>query len=120
MSDTASDQSFEIAARYETDDAARQAVESLTVRGVGATWEERATTDGSSTANYAVLVVPGDASRAREILGVGTVSEDTATTASSPADARRRQLFWVLVVFGIAMIVVPAIAFYVTFKLSGG
>jgi hypothetical protein len=120
MSDTASDQSFEVAARYETDDDARQAVEALTLRGVGATWEQRSSPDSASTGgDFAVLVVPGEASRAREILGFAAPPERDSTSPSA-ASERRKQIFWVLVVFGLAMIIIPAIAFFVSFKLSGG
>jgi hypothetical protein len=120
MSDTASDQSFEIAARYESDDEAREAVEALTLGGVGATWESRATPDAADTGGeFAVLVVPGEAVRAREILGFAAAPDGAGPSAAQKED-RRKQLFWVLLVFGLAMIVVPAIAFFVSFKLSGG
>jgi hypothetical protein len=109
---------MEIAARYETDDGARAAVETLTLRGVGATWEERSSPDAASTGGaFAVLVVPGEAARAREILGFAPPPDDA--TSASGVD-RRKQVFWVLVVFGLAMIIVPAIAFFVSYKLSGG
>jgi hypothetical protein len=110
MTDLDQDGSFEIVARYEVDQEARQAVEALTLRGIGAMSEQQA----HPQAPFVVLVVPGETNRAREILGLPAV----ANSESEPS--RRPQVIWIAGVFVAALIILPLIAFFVSFKLSGG
>jgi hypothetical protein len=110
MTDLEQNGSFEVVARYQVDDEARQAVETLTLRGIGAMSERQ----DHPQAPFAVLVVPGETSRAREVLGLPQAA------SADPVPSRRPQLIWVLAVFVAALIILPVIAFFVSFKLSGG
>lgn len=110
MSDTTGEAPLDVAARFATEDEARQAVERLTLRGIGALSERGDDANGP----FAVLVVPGETHRACEVLGIA------ADRPAEPPPSRRPQLLWVLVVFGAALIILPALAFLLSFKLSGG
>ena len=101
---------YEVAARYATQDDARRAVETLILRGLGAMSEP----DEDAGAGFAVLVVPGQTAQAAEILGL------PVEHPPEPPRRGRPQLLWVLVIFGAALIILPALAFFVSFKLSGG
>jgi len=96
------------AARFDDAAGAERAVATLVEAGIGAV-----------AVGEAVLVVPGDRRRAREVLGLpddqpGPPPEELARLA------RRRQAMLVLVIFAVAMVVIPLIAGVVTYKLSGG
>lgn len=87
---------------------AEQAVEALVVAGIGAL-----------ASGTAVLVVPDDRRRAREVLGLpddepGPPPEELARLA------RRRQVLLVLAIFAVAMVVIPLVAGFVSYKLAGG
>lgn len=92
------------------------AVESLTLAGIGAVGE-RADQDAAGTFRVAVLVT--DAERACDVLGVEPSQDLMRRVAELGAKARPRWV-WVLAIFAVAMIVLPALAFYVTYKLTGG
>jgi hypothetical protein len=70
--------------------------------------------DEDAGAGFAVLVVPGQTSHAAEILGL------PVEHPPEPPRKGRPQVLWVLVIFGVALIVLPLLAFFVSFKLSGG
>jgi hypothetical protein len=110
MSDDRHDDGFEVVARYHVEDEANQAVEALVLRGVGAVVERQ-----PHEAPFTLLVVAGQADRAREVLGLPAV-----VTEDAPVPKARSQLVWVLLIFAAAMVVLPVIAFFVSFKLSGG
>lgn len=110
MSDATGADELVVAARYVTEDEARRAVETLLLRGFGATSEHRPGPGPS----HVVLVVPGLAAKAGEILGTGEPEADV-----EPA-SRRGQVLWILAVFGVALIVLPLLAFLLSYKLSGG
>jgi|KBSMisStaDraftv2_1062788.scaffolds.fasta_scaffold486570_2 hypothetical protein len=98
--------------RYETQQAADGQASFLVERGVGAAVEP----DGNGSFGLAVL--DEDASRAREIIGL------VEPEANEPSEvdligAARPWLIPVLLI-GVAMFVIPVVAFLVTFKLSGG
>jgi hypothetical protein len=111
MSDSASPAApYEVAARFATEDEAHAAVETLILRGLGAM--AKPCPDGE--AGFDVLVVPGETPHAAEILGLPV--ED----APEPRRGGRRQVLSVLAIFGVALVVLPVVAFFVSFKLSGG
>jgi hypothetical protein len=100
---------FEVAATYGTEREARDAAATLLLKGMGAATEPADDGDG-----FCVMVVPGHAAHAAEILGV------RAEPVAEPEPAGRSQVVPVLLIFGAAMIILPLIAFFVSFKLSGG
>lgn len=101
---------YEVVARYHVEDEANHAVEDLLLRGVGAMVERQ-----PHEAPFALLVVDGAGDRAREVLGLPAVASD-----EPPRTKDRSQWLWVLLIFVAAMIVLPVIAFFVSYKLSGG
>jgi len=105
---------FAVAVRYPTERLARQAVESLTIHGIGALNDvlESPTPD---EARFVVLVVPDDLDRAREVLGV-----EAPPVPDAPVASRGWSNMTVLLIFAAAMILVPLVAFYVSYKLFGG
>lgn len=109
------DLAYDAIARFATEDEARRAVETLVEQGIGATWEPTPVPDpetGLST--FTLLVVPGDGSRARELLGLPPVEGD------EPPSRRLPQWAYVVAIFVAALIIIPTIAFFVSFKLAGG
>jgi len=103
---------YELVARYHDGPDADAAAEALVVRGIGAVVEQRQ----DHEAEHVVLVVAGGAERAREILGIAPPDD-----ADRPiAKVGRPSVFWIGVVFLVAMIVLPLITFLVTVKLAGG
>jgi hypothetical protein len=110
MSDSASGEPLAVAARYDTEEDARRAVETLLLRGVGAMSEHR---EGGGP-SHVVLVVPEETRHASEILGLPDPGEPDVPPA------RRPQLVWILAVFGAALIILPLLAFLLSFKLAGG
>jgi len=102
--------------RYASADQARRMAASLVERGVGATVEP-ASSDGEPAEQWAVTVMPDDRARARELLGLAGVPDD------EPDEELARSVRSVLVpvLIGIVVLVtVPLIAFFVSYKLSGG
>lgn len=127
----AGDQDEVVAAVADHDDA-RPLVESLLLAGLGPSVRE--TTDGVE-----VTVVAGQGRRAREVLGLA--EEDPAPSApppprrslvnpfgpgpaaAPPGDAPvadRSSTARALVIFAVALVVIPAVAFYISFKVAGG
>ncbi|WP_208026952.1 hypothetical protein [Rhabdothermincola sediminis] len=110
------DPAYDAIARFVTEREARRAVESLVGHGIGATWEPTPVPDpDTGRQTFTLLVVPGDGSRAREILGLPPVAGEQVT-------GRRKLPQWAYVVgiFVAALIILPTIAFFVSYKLAGG
>jgi hypothetical protein len=103
---------FEIVARFHDDAGAEAAAEQLVLRGVGAMVERRP----DHEAELVVLVVAGEAGRARDILGLAAPDADDRLI-ERPA---KTNAFWIAIVFIAGMILLPLVAFYVSFKLAGG
>jgi hypothetical protein len=112
MSDSSSGEPLAEVARFDSADEARRAAEKLVMRGVGVVTEPRDEPDPG----FAILVVPEVSPQAAEILGLSP--ERVATTEALPP--RRPQLLMILAVFGVALVVLPLLAFFLSFKLSGG
>jgi hypothetical protein len=106
---------YETAAWYEIEPDARAAAETLTLRGVGATWEP----SGADPPGYHLVVVEGDAVRARAILGVAEPEPDAAAMVERRRRERPQWLYALLIVLG-ALVVIPLVAFYFSYKLAGG
>jgi hypothetical protein len=108
---------YDAIATYPTEREAREAVQALTTQGIGATWRQSdldATPDRVPA--FDLLVVPGDGARACQVLGLP--EPDVAD-----ADEGRPAIpdwVWVAAIFLAALIVLPALAFLVSYKLSGG
>jgi len=105
---------FEIAVRYPSQRLARQAVENLTIHGIGAL-NEMVEGETDDEARFAVLVVPADVERARELLGVAAPA-----AADAPSPRQGWSTVSVLIIFAAAMIIVPLLAFFISYKLFGG
>lgn len=114
------EEGYEPAVQYATEDEARAAAETLVLRGIGASWEEADEPPAEGMpAGYFVVVADGEATRAREVLGVPE-PEPSAEALAARAKRGRPQWLYVGGIFLVAMIVIPVIAFYVSFKLAGG
>ncbi len=107
MSDSHDVAEFEVAASYSSEEEARQAAARLLLKGMGAATEPGP--DG-----FCVMVVPGQGAQAAEILGV------TRDQVADEPERTRSQVVPVLLIFGAAMIILPLVAFFVSYKLSGG
>ncbi len=108
---------FDTVAEFPTDVEARQAVETLTLEGVGATWEPVGAIDGvTAPSSFRVLVVPVDLAKASRVLGLAEPDEldDEDDEPLIPEWA------YVVAIFGAALVIIPLIAFFVSYKLSGG
>lgn len=105
---------FEVAVRYPSQRLARQAVENLTIHGIGAL-DEVMEGETEDEARFAVLVVPDEVERARELLGVAG-SED----AEAPLPRQGWSTVTVLLIFAAALVIVPLLAFFISYKLFGG
>jgi hypothetical protein len=128
----------EIVATVADEDAARPLVESLLLAGVGPSLKP--VPDG-----LAVCVVTGEGDRARRVLGLADeeltaasgsldptsshpdrtagTSARRAAASSAPVTvggARNWSTVQVLGLFLLALVIIPAIAFFVSFKLAGG
>jgi hypothetical protein len=99
-------------ATYGAEDAARDAAASLVSHGVGATVEP-------GGYGFCVAVLDSDLPRAHQVLGI---EPPPAQTEVSEAEMTRSMRVWLVPVLllGTALLVVPVIAFLVSFKLSGG
>ncbi len=102
---------YEIVARYHYEDDAKAAAETLLLGGLGAMVE----TQIDHEAAFNLVVVPGDADRARALLGLPAVE---ATEPLRPPS--KSNLFWLGAIFIAAMVILPASAFFVSFTISRG
>jgi hypothetical protein len=103
-----------VVATYETADDAKSQASSLVEHGLGATVEQ------SGDGRWTVAVLPGDRSRARELLGLPeSPGDDLDDDGDELTRSVRSMLVPVLVGVGV-LFLVPLIAFFVSYKLSGG
>jgi hypothetical protein len=98
---------------YGTQDAAQSQALYLVERGVGATVEPEV-----GTGAFSLAVLADDADRAREVLGLTQVEREEVTETDLIA-ANRPWLIPVLLI-GVALFIIPVVAFLAAFKLSGG
>jgi hypothetical protein len=122
----------EVVATVSDHDEARPMVESLLLAGLGPSLRD-------GPAGVEVTVVAGQGRRARQVLGlpdaepVGPVPSaprrSLASVLGSPAVAAttdgspvrdRSSTVRALVIFAVALVVIPAVAFYISFKVAGG
>jgi len=124
----------EVVTTVPDEDAARPVVESLLLAGVGPSLREVA--DG-----VAVCVVAGEGERARRVLGLdapvdpsavlgalavspsaaGSAARRSAAGAAAPADVPAGwSTMRIIALFVLALMVIPVIAFYVSFRVAGG
>jgi hypothetical protein len=99
---------------YPTVQAAEGQAAYLVERGVGA-----AVGAPDDSGSFGLSVLSDDAERAREVLGLTEVVEREEPTQIELIGSARPLLIPVLLI-GLAMVVIPIVAFLVTFKLSGG
>jgi hypothetical protein len=109
------DDAYESAAELPTEAEARAAVETLLLGGVGATYRPAII----APARFEVVVVAGTARRAREILGLPEPEPD-AELVVDQLRRQRPQWLYIVGIFLVALVVIPLVAFYATFKLAGG
>jgi hypothetical protein len=119
-----------VLAWYPTEAEARSTAASLVERGIGAEVEvepqsielaeegidSQVTHDG---ARYGVAVMAIDDHRARQILGLPDAATVLGNREDEVGHSVRSMLIPVLVAVGV-LITVPLLAFFITFKLSGG
>jgi hypothetical protein len=91
--------------------AAHGAAAALVEHGIGAVL------DDGSPPRTGLAVLPSEAPRARELLGL---AEPEAPTGE--VDLRTASRSWLVpvLIFAVALVLVPLIAFFVSFKLAGG
>ncbi len=99
---------------YPTLQAAEGQAAYLVERGVGAT-----VGNPDDSGSFGLSVLTDDAERAREVLGLTEAVERVDPTQVELIGAARPNLIPVLLI-GVAMMVVPIVAFLVAFKLSSG
>jgi hypothetical protein len=92
-------------------DDANQAAAALVEHGVGAILET------GSPPRTGLAVLADDAAWARQVLGL-----EAEGNASDSDELRRMSRGWLVpvLVFGLVLILLPLLAFFVSFKLSGG
>jgi hypothetical protein len=95
---------------FDDDAAAHGAAAALVEQGIGAVL------DDGSPPRTGLAVLPGEAARARELLGLA------APEATGEGDLRTASRSWLVpaLIFAVALVLVPLIAFFVSFKLAGG
>jgi hypothetical protein len=103
-------------ATYPTEDAARDAAAALVAHGVGATVEP---VSEVLQAGYHVDVLDSDSVRAHHLLGLELTAQHHEAEQEEMARSMRQWLLPVLAV-AVVLVLVPVIAFLVSFKLSGG
>lgn len=125
----------EVVATVADADEARPLIESLLLAGLGPSLRDGPT-------GTEITVVTGQGGRARQVLGLpGAASEPPGGARSKPGpggvrspggegpgiaptsalDAiRRSSTVRALVIFAIALVVIPTVAFFVSYKLAGG
>jgi hypothetical protein len=91
-------------------DASRAAA-TLVENGVGAVL------DDDSPPRTGLAVLGSDAVRARQILGL---SEPDTPAHEDELKAMNRSWLVPVLIFGVALVTIPLIAFFLSFKLSGG
>jgi hypothetical protein len=98
---------------YPSTEDAERAAASLVEHGMGAT------VGLDSSGQWEVSVLADDATRARQLLGVAepVVSDDEN---EAELTAHTRSVLLPVLVGAAVLVIVPLIAFFVTFKLSGG
>lgn len=103
-----------------TADEANATARELLLHGIGATAEGPISSDGSDEHQpYGVLVVRGDRLRAREILGI----VDERELELEEVDRARRTAPSLKILIPVligAFFLIPAAAFYLSYKVSGG
>jgi hypothetical protein len=99
--------------RYESLEVAQAQAAYLVEHGVGATIE----TDGGTGA-HGLAVLSADQGRARQLLGLAEL-DPLEATETDLIRANRPWLVPVLLI-GLALFVIPVVAFFLAFKLSGG
>jgi hypothetical protein len=106
-----------ILAWYDDTTDARSAAAGLVENGLGAVL------DDSQPPRTGVAVLSSDAVRARELLGLEPVTVVGADgEEAEEAELRTMGRSWLVpvLVFAVALVVIPLVAFFVTFKLQGG
>ena len=116
-------------AGFPTERLANAAVEDLLLKGLGAVVESGSqSVDSSSSddltgveagaARFRVMVVPTDLERASEVLGV--VDPQRSSTELDRAKSKVPPLRYLVPAVLGALVGIPLLAFYLTYKLSGG
>jgi len=102
--------------RHAVEGDARARAASLVSRGIGA--EVNRQPDAFPRGAYVVTVLPSDAQRARQGLGLEEAPDDDVDEAELTRSARP----WLIpvLILAAAFVVVPLAAFYIAFKLQGG
>ena len=95
---------------------ANRAASLLVERGVGAVLDE------SAPPRVGVTVLPIDAARAREVLSLPEAETTPEDEEQDLQDLRAVGRTWLVpvLIFAVALVTIPLIAFFIAFKSSGG
>jgi hypothetical protein len=99
---------------YPSADDAQRAASVLVEHGIGAAVERTPTED-----QFGVALLPGDVDRGRQILGLPDEATSEDDAMAQLRGSTRTVLLPVLLAAAV-LVLVPLLAFFVTFKLSGG
>ena len=111
-------QTMTVIERHPLEADARARAASLVTQGIGAAVDHRP--DESPEGAYAVTVLPNDALRARQILGVEPPPPDEDEWDEEELIHSSRPWLIPALVLAAVFVVVPLAAFYITYKLQGG
>ena len=104
--------------RHTLESDARARAASLVSQGIGADVDRQA--DAFPEGAYVVTVLPADAVRARQVLGLQEPPTDDDEL--DEAELTRSVRGWLIPVLALAaaFVIIPIAAFYITYKLQGG
>jgi hypothetical protein len=107
-----------VLAWYPEEGRARDLARQLVGQGIGATVEPGP--DPGAAPTWGVAVLAADQTRAREVLGLPEPARTDGVGEGDELRSGARQL-WLPVLLAVgALVLVPLVAFFVSFKLSGG
>ena len=109
-----------VIAVYRAPEAADQAAKTLVAEGIGSVVDPIADPPADGTdRSIGVAVVAVDVDRARRVLGIEPPDDSDEPDAEQLRREGRSMLIPVLLI-GLAMVLIPLVAFFISFKASGG
>ncbi len=111
-------QAMTVIERHPLEADARARAATLVTHGIGAAVDHP--DDASPEGAYAVTVLPNDALRARQILGVEPPPDDEEDWDADELVRSSRPWLIPVLVLAAVFVVVPLAAFFITYKLQGG
>jgi hypothetical protein len=99
---------------YDTSEEAQRAASVLVEHGIGAVVEP-----APDIARFGVALLPGDVARGRELLGLPEPESELVDDENVLRRSNRGLLIPVVVAAAV-LLIVPLLAFFISFKLTGG